>query len=174
MPHWTKWIWNCSVTWWNLNLRGTNFTLWFANHLAVVCAVERAALRVSSIYRVGCGRLRGDVPGQTVSVSHGRVCEREQQHVVTVRATGPPRHAALTLTKLAGNQPSSLSIWPHHQSLLDASSTLMTSPALKANSRSAMVTWSHTASALTMDPALISCKRGGGEKREERSREERR
>ena len=62
----------------------------------------------------------------------------------------------LTRTKLAGNHPSSSSIWPHHQSLLEASSTLMTSPALNANSRSAMVTWSHTASALTIEPPLIN------------------
>lgn len=63
---------------------------------------------------------------------------------------------SLTRTKLAGNHPSSSSIWPHHQSLLEASSTLMTSPALNANSRSAMVTWSHTASALTIEPPLIN------------------
>lgn len=62
----------------------------------------------------------------------------------------------LTLTKLAGNHPSSSSIWPHHQSLLEASKTLMTSPALNANSRLAMVTWSHTASALTMESPVIS------------------
>lgn len=62
----------------------------------------------------------------------------------------------LTRTKLAGNHPSSSSIWPHHQSLLEASSTLMTSPALNANSRSAMVTWSHTASAFTIEPPLIN------------------
>lgn len=65
-------------------------------------------------------------------------------------------HCALTRTKLAGNHPSSSSIWPHHQSLLEASSTLMTSPALNASSRSAMVTWSHTASALTIEPPLIN------------------
>lgn len=64
--------------------------------------------------------------------------------------------ASLTLTKLAGNQPSSSSTCPHHQSLLEASRTLMMSPALNANSRSAMVTWSHTASALMMEPPLIS------------------
>ena len=63
---------------------------------------------------------------------------------------------SLTLTKLAGNHPSSSSICPHHQSLLEASRTLMTSPALNANSRSAMVTWSHTASALTIEPPLIN------------------
>lgn len=62
----------------------------------------------------------------------------------------------LTLTKLAGNHPSSSSIWPHHQSLLEASKTLMMSPALNANSRLAMVTWSHTASALTMESPVIS------------------
>lgn len=70
----------------------------------------------------------------------------------------------LTRTKLAGNHPSSSSIWPHHQSLLEASSTLMTSPALNANSRSAMVTWSHTASALTIEPPLINCTNEGGER----------
>lgn len=64
-----------------------------------------------------------------------------------------------TLTKLAGNQPSSSSIWPHHQSLLEASRTLMTSPALKASSLSAIVTWSHTASALTTEPPLINCRK---------------
>lgn len=40
----------------------------------------------------------------------------------------------LTLTKLAGNQASLSSILPHHQSLLEASRTLMTSPALKPSS----------------------------------------
>lgn len=67
---------------------------------------------------------------------------------------------ALTLTKLAGNHPSSSSICPHHQSLLEASRTLMTSPALNASSRSAMVTWSHTASALTTEPPLINWIKG--------------
>lgn len=40
----------------------------------------------------------------------------------------------LTLTKLAGNQASLSSFLPHHQSLLEASRTLMTSPALKPSS----------------------------------------
>ena len=39
----------------------------------------------------------------------------------------------------------------------------MTSPALNANSRSAMVTWSHTASALTIEPPLINWKNLEGE-----------
>lgn len=42
----------------------------------------------------------------------------------------------------------------------------MTSPALNANSRSAMVTWSHTASALTIDPPLINWRQGTREERE--------
>lgn len=69
----------------------------------------------------------------------------------------------LTLTKLAGNQPSSSSICPHHQSLFEASNTLMTSPALKASSRSAMVTWSHTASAFTTEPPLTNYRKIEGE-----------
>lgn len=72
------------------------------------------------------------------------------------------RHG-LTLTKLAGNQPSSSSICPHHQSLFEASNTLMTSPALKASSRSAMVTWSHTASAFTTEPPLTNYREIEGE-----------
>lgn len=63
----------------------------------------------------------------------------------------------LTLTKLAGNQASLSSFRPHHQSLLEASRTWMTSPALKPSSWSSMVTWSHKASAQTTLPSLISC-----------------
>lgn len=67
------------------------------------------------------------------------------------------QRATLTLTKLAGNQASLSSFRPHHQSLLEASRTWMTSPALKPSSWSSMVTWSHSASAQTTLPSLMSC-----------------
>lgn len=47
---------------------------------------------------------------------------------------------------------------PHHHSLLLASTTSMTSPALKPSSCTSMVTWSHRASAKTTLPSLISCR----------------
>ncbi|TNN61158.1 hypothetical protein EYF80_028666 [Liparis tanakae] len=52
---------------------------------------------------------------------------------------------------------------PHHHSLLVASTTSMTSPALKPSSWSSMVTWSQRASAYTTLPSLISCKGTGTE-----------
>lgn len=62
-----------------------------------------------------------------------------------------------TRTKLAGNQPSPSATRPHHHSLLVASITSMTSPALKPSSWSSMVTWSQSASAQTTLPSLMSC-----------------
>lgn len=64
----------------------------------------------------------------------------------------------LTRTKLAGNQPSLSMMRPHHHSLLVASTTSMTSPALKPNSWSSMVTWSQSPSAYTTLPSLMSCR----------------
>lgn len=70
---------------------------------------------------------------------------------------GAKKHQALTRTKLAGNQPSLSRILPHHHSLLVASITSMTSPALNPSSWSSIVTWSQRASAYTTLPSLMSC-----------------
>lgn len=67
------------------------------------------------------------------------------------------KNQALTRTKLAGNQPSLSRILPHHHSLLVASITSMTSPALNPSSWSSIVTWSQRASAYTTLPSLMSC-----------------
>lgn len=88
--------------------------------------------------------------GSKVSQSAGRRPIRADR-----RSDGARRR--LTRTKLAGNQPSLSRMRPHHHSLLEASTTSMTSPALKPSSWSSMVTWSHSASANTTLPSLISC-----------------
>lgn len=71
--------------------------------------------------------------------------------------------AVHTRTKLAGNHPSPSATRPHHHSLLVASITSMTSPALKPSSWSSMVTWSHRASAHTTLPSLMSWRESQGQ-----------
>lgn len=81
----------------------------------------------------------------------------EKEQTPGANGEGTKKDEDLTRTKLAGNQPSLSRILPHHHSLLVASITSMTSPALNPSSWSSMVTWSQRASAYTTLPSLMSC-----------------
>lgn len=81
----------------------------------------------------------------------------EKEQTPGANGEGTKKDQDLTRTKLAGNQPSLSRILPHHHSLLVASITSMTSPALNPSSWSSMVTWSQRASAYTTLPSLMSC-----------------
>lgn len=91
-----------------------------------------------------------------------QACISEQSQLALY---GPGRSSGRchTRTKLAGNQPSPSATRPHHHSLLVASITSMTSPALKPSSWSSMVTWSQSASAQTTLPSLMSCGKRHGQ-----------
>lgn len=105
--------------------------------------------------------LRGGGPApQAPEQSQAPVSEQSQLALLGPGRTSGRCH---TRTKLAGNQPSPSATRPHHHSLLVASITSMTSPALKPNSWSSMVTWSQSASAHTTLPSLMSCGKSHGQ-----------